>query len=105
MPTPKMLIALLVLLPGISFSQNKQFPGTVSSEKTPLIGVTVQIKNSKTLTVTKDDGSFSITAPADDKAVLVFSYVGYETKEMTVTAGVPVNVQLKEEGKALSDVV
>jgi len=108
MPNIKTLIAFLLLLSCVhAFAQNKQFTGKVSnSQKVPLTGVTVQIKNGKGSTATGADGSFSLTAPAGEKAVLVFSSVGYETKEVSATPGVPVEIQLKEgEAQGLSDVV
>lgn len=106
MPTIKLLLVIFCLLP-VSFiqAQNKKVSGKVTgTDKTPLAGVTVQIKGSPVSTATAEDGSFSI-AVADDKPVLVFTSVGFETREVTATAGVPLNLQLKEEAKGLNDVV
>ncbi len=106
MPTAKLTLAVLVMSwYTVAFAQNKQFTGKVTNpQQTPLAGVSVQIKNSKTVTATASDGSFTISAP-EDKVVLVFSSVGFEKKELLVTAGVPVELQLKEEAQGLSDVV
>lgn len=47
----------------------------------PLPGVTVKIKDTNLATVTDSKGSFSITAP-DDKTIVVFSFIGFETQEL-----------------------
>lgn len=47
----------------------------------PIVGVTVKVKNTTTATATDLKGAFSITAP-DNNAILVFSYIGYETNEL-----------------------
>ncbi len=57
--------------------------GLVKNEQgEPLAGVTVLVKGSKRETLTNDKGEFSIQA--DDNEVLVFTYVGYTAKEVTV---------------------
>ena len=105
MRTNAFFILLALLGCHVSLAQNKKFSGKVTSpEKAPLAGVTVQVKGSSTLTATTEDGSFSIVATAD-KAILVFSSVGFESREMTVVAGSPVTIELKEEAKGLNDVV
>jgi TonB-linked SusC/RagA family outer membrane protein len=106
MPNAKLSIAMVVMSwCTVAFSQNKQFTGKVTNQQqTPLAGVTVQVKNSKTVTATASDGTFTISAP-EEKLVLVFSSVGFEKKELPATAGVPIELQLKEEAQGLSDVV
>jgi TonB-dependent starch-binding outer membrane protein SusC len=81
MPNAKFTIAVLVMSwCTVAFAQNKQFTGKVTNpQQTPLAGVTVQIKNSKTVTATASDGTFTISAP-EEKVVLVFSSVGFEKK-------------------------
>ncbi len=86
-------------------AQNKPVSGKVfSPDNKPLAGVTVQIKNTNLLTTTAEDGAFSLAA-SSDRVVLVFTYVGYASKELTVNAGTPVTVQLKEDAKDLGEVV
>lgn len=105
MDKPKLLFAIFMSLSFSCFAQNKKFSGKVLSlEKTALSGATVQVKGSKTFTASAEDGTFSIIAPGEG-TVLVFSSVGFETKEVPAVSGVPVEVQLKEEAKGLNDVV
>lgn len=80
--------------------------GRVSGPKNePLVNVSVQEKGKNNGTFTKDGGGYSITV-TDANAVLVFSSVGYVTKEVPVNGQSVVNVTLEEdERKTLSDVV
>ena len=77
--------------------------GTVTDSKgEPLIGATVQVKNSKVGTATDIDGRFSLNAKPGD--VLVVSYVGQQPKTVKVTAGV-MNITLDANATVLDDVV
>lgn len=69
----------------------------------PLPGATVKVKNSTVGTVTQADGSFRLNAPAN--AVLVISYLGYETLEVTVSNNTPLSIQLKPVVNRSSEVV
>ncbi|HET7116334.1 MAG TPA: TonB-dependent receptor [Hanamia sp.] len=78
--------------------------GTVSGAGgIPLTGATVHVKNSQYGVTTNDKGAFSITVPED--AVLVVSYVGYETVEINVNNRTSINVTLQPSTTALTDVV
>jgi TonB-linked SusC/RagA family outer membrane protein len=64
-----------------SFFAQVTVTGKVTDETgQPLISVTVKIKNTNTATATDAKGVFSLTVP-DDKAIIAFSYIGYETVE------------------------
>lgn len=87
-----------------SFSQPSGIiKGKVTDGLTPLAGVTVQVKG-KSLTVqTDNEGVFSITAQRDD--VLIFSHVGFTSKEVTVTNANYIQVTLDSESASLDQVV
>ena len=68
-----------------------------------LAGVSVAVKGSRTGTVTNATGNFALTVP--DNAVLVFSYVGYESKEVPVAGQSTINVQLAESVRIQEQVV
>lgn len=53
----------------------------------PLQGVSVVVKGSATGTVTDSYGNFTIQLPPNSSGVLVFSYVGFETQEISATYG------------------
>src|SRR5690606_21202114 len=66
-------------------------------------GVNVMIKGTSTGTVTDADGNFFLEAPAD--AVLVFSSIGYLTKEEPVNGRETIDMVLEEDLKNLDEVV
>jgi TonB-linked SusC/RagA family outer membrane protein len=83
----------------------KAIQGTVIDENgTGLPGVSVLVKNTKIQAVTTPEGAFMMKVPAA-KAVLVFSYVGFTTREVPVRRQTTYNVQMFPEAKALKEVV
>ncbi|PSR56234.1 SusC/RagA family TonB-linked outer membrane protein [Adhaeribacter arboris] len=76
----------------------------ISTTGEPLPGVTVLLKGTNTGTTTTSDGSFSLTIP-ESRGALVFSFVGYAEKEVTLNGQKTVNVTLTEDTKALNEVV
>lgn len=82
---------------------DKTVNGKVTDEKgQPIPGASVVIKNTTRGVSTSADGSFTITVP--DNSILVFSFVGYEKKEIAVGAQTFINVQLTPSGN-LAEVV
>jgi len=78
--------------------------GTVKDETgTTLPGVTVVIKGTKTGTQTNPSGQYSISAKAGD--VLVFSFIGYQNKEVTVGTESTIDVSMGADSKNLETVV
>lgn len=69
----------------------------------PIPGVNVIIKGTNNGVVTDFDGNYSIMATSQD--TLVFSYVGFQTKEIVVGNKLTMNVSLEENTEALSEVV
>lgn len=83
----------------------KTITGRVSdSSNVPLVGVTVKEKGTSNGTVTNMSGHFSITV-SDDNAVLVFSYIGYQEKEVSVGGRSSVNVTLQVAESEIGEVV
>lgn len=100
----KRLVFLLMLVVQFSFAQEKQISGTVSdSSGEVLLGVNVLKKGTKTGAQTDIDGKYSILAQEGD--VLVFSYLGLQTKEVNVTGESVVNVTLDDDAESLAEVV
>ena len=97
---------LLIFCTAISWAQTKTVIGKVlSSDDKPLPGATIQLKNSKTATTAGKDGSYSIKVPAEGTPVLVFTYVGYDPKEMDVTHSSSANVSLADNATGMNAVV
>ncbi len=78
--------------------------GTVTDANGPLPGASVIVKGTENGTETDFDGKFSIDNVASD-AVLVVSYVGYVTREVSVAGKSVVNVVLVEDANQLNEVV
>jgi len=78
--------------------------GTVTADDgSTLPGVSVKVKGASAVTVTDVNGRFSINLP-DEGGTLIFSYVGFKTREVLVTTAT-VNVVLTSDSKELSQVV
>lgn len=69
----------------------------------PLPGATVLVKNSNKSTTTDFDGNYTITASETD--ILVFSFIGFTTKEIAVSGQKTINVVLGEDVSKLEEVV
>jgi len=93
-----------MLLPVFIFGQNV-LKGTVTEQSTsiPLPGVNVIIKGTTTGTTTDFDGNYEIAANNGD--IIVFSYVGYATQELTYSGQSNLDVQLSEDAAQLDEVV
>jgi TonB-linked SusC/RagA family outer membrane protein len=93
--------------PDFRFENYKSKPitGRVTDDKgEPLAGVTVQVKGLKTSAVTKVDGTFTIEVP-NDAATLVFSFVGMERREVSISGKNDFQIQMKSVDNTLNDVV
>lgn len=69
----------------------------------PVIGATVQVKGASTGVISDIDGKFKVNASPED--ILVISYIGYQTMERKVGKQKLINIELKEDSKALDEVV
>lgn len=100
------LSLLLFLLLSLTALQAKiKVTGTVTDEnKESVIGANVTVKGTNIGTITDLDGKYTIEVP-DQKSVLVFSFIGYATKEVTVGKNKVINVVMKEDGIMLNEVV
>jgi TonB-linked SusC/RagA family outer membrane protein len=98
------LTLLLAFVVQLTFAQEKTISGVVSDGSgLPLPGATVLIKGTTSGTSSDFDGNYSIQAAQG--STLVFSFVGYTTKEMAVGASNSINVTLQEDAQALEEVV
>ena len=89
-----------------SVSQKKRLlQGLVKDEQgNPIIGASIQLKNTRTGVITDLDGLFQIQV-TDKNSVIVISYIGYVTQEISVGDRSSITVQLKEDTKSLEEVV
>ncbi|MBO5579475.1 MAG: TonB-dependent receptor [Prevotella sp.] len=97
------LMVLLCMMPFSLHAQNITVKGTVSAADGPIIGATVKVKGAQGGVVTDFDGNYTISAQSN--ATLVFSYVGFETKEVKVGGKRQIDVTLVEDETLLNEVV
>lgn len=100
-----MLLLTIVTCTGL-LAQTKRVTGRVVSAvatDSALYGISVQVKGTKVGTVTDNDGAFALDVPAN--GVLVFSSVGYTTKEVPVGDQTTITVQLGADVQSLQQVV
>lgn len=79
--------------------------GTVTDESgLGLPGVSVLVKGTNKGTITGVDGGYTLVVP-NNNAVLVFSFVGYESQEIAIGNQTSVDVKLKTDVKSLGEIV
>ena len=79
--------------------------GKVTDEKGEgLPGVSVVMKGSQRGTTTNADGSFQLEVP-ESNAVLIFSFVGYMSKEVAVGSQTSIDVSLQTDNRSLNEIV
>lgn len=102
------VVFLLLLLTGSlqSIAQSKEVSGKVTSVEftTAIQGVSIIIKGSNMGASTDENGNYRIQVP-NNNATLVFSSVGYSSKEIKVGNLSTINVILSSQGNELNEVV
>src|ERR1044071_1429663 len=100
-----LLLSICSLSVTFAFAQQRNVTGRVTdgSDDSPLPGVSVLLKGTSTGTTT--DGSGTYTLAVDESAVLVFSFIGYETQEIAVGTRSTVDLAMKASISQLNEVV
>lgn len=79
--------------------------GTVTDETgEPMPGVNITIKGTTLGVGTGGDGKYTISVP-NENAVLVFSFIGYDTKEVNVGQQRVINVNMSEDATMIDELV
>ena len=94
---------LLLMLSGSVISA-QTIKGIVSDTDGPMPQVNIAVKGTNNYATTDFDGNYTISN-ADANAVLVFSYIGYQTQEVAVSGRKDVNVTLASDINTLNEVV
>lgn len=107
---PLTLLACFLLLFSYVATMSAQHTGTVIKgkvadvHKEPVLGATIFIKGTTTGTTTDLDGNFTITANSS-KDLLVVSYLGYKTQEVSIKGKAFINIVMEEDNTKLDEVV
>ncbi|MFW2375850.1 MAG: carboxypeptidase-like regulatory domain-containing protein, partial [Cellulophaga baltica] len=89
------LLLLTLIFSVTSLFSQSEVKGTVKDgDGIPLAGANIVVKGSTNGTTTDFDGNYTIEAPSD--GTLVFSYIGFETKEKKIGGQTTINVTLSE---------
>ncbi|GHE48252.1 SusC/RagA family TonB-linked outer membrane protein [Sphingobacterium griseoflavum] len=102
----KGFLILLFFMGTLPLIRAQSFPlsGKVTDEQDrPIEGVSVQVKGRSASTRTDATGVFTLTV--DNNAVLQFSFLGYATKDITVSSREPLTVKLASTNNDLDEVV
>lgn len=100
--------SVIVLLAMFNFTlvmaQTNAITGTVTDANNTLLpGVTIVIKGTVQGTITDVNGNYTLSASNDD--VLIFSFIGFISEEVTVASQTTINVSLVEETIDMDEVV
>lgn len=101
-----LLVSFFLCFASISiYAQNYEIKGTVSDASgSPLPGVSIVVKNTSKGASTDFDGKFALSNVQKGET-LVFSFIGYTTKEVAVSNSNYLNVTLNEDTQSLEEVV
>ena len=98
-------LSLVLMSISNAFGQ-AEVTGTVTSDEgDPLPGVNVIVKGTANGVVTDFDGNYTINIASPDTAILVFSYLGFQTLETPVLGQIVINISLTEGSTELDEVV
>jgi TonB-dependent starch-binding outer membrane protein SusC len=103
----KLLCMLFFMVSAfLAQAQEKQISGSVTDSETKegLPGVNILVKGTTSGTTTDANGNFQLTV-SNDNAILTCSFIGYETMEVSVGNQTAINITLKQDAKALEEVV
>ncbi len=100
-----MLLLSLLFASRLSAQTGTAVTGTVTdSTGTPLPGVSITEKGKATGTVTQTNGKYTLTV-SSPSAVLVYTFIGYQSQEVPLNGRGNVNVQLQQGSKQLGELV
>jgi TonB-linked SusC/RagA family outer membrane protein len=104
----KLLLIISILFFGLAiqtFAQDRQVTGKVvsSEDNSPLPGVSIAVKGTSRGATTAADGSYKISA--ENGASLVFSFVGFDAKTVTVGSQSTINIVLTSNNAQLEEIV
>ncbi len=97
----QLMLLLLLSIPG--FTQTMDVTGRVTDESgNPVPGATVTVKGTQQAAVANENGYYTIKAKKG--ATLIFSFVGYTSKDQVVN-GTTLNASITNSSKELNEVV
>lgn len=99
----KKLLLIILLIPVISFSQNKTISGVITDGLEPLPGVNIIEQGTTNGAISDFNGSFELTV--NSEATLILSYIGFKTQEIVITEQVSLNISMEESAEQLEGAI
>lgn len=96
--------ATMLLLCVGTYAQTTVTGKVSSNTGDGLAGATIQVRGTQTGTFTDGDGKYSITVPSED-AILVFTMLGYDKREVPVAGRSNIDISLQGVGLTTDEVV
>jgi len=98
-------VGLLLLMMHPLLGQERSVTGKVTdaTDGTSLPGVSILVKGTNRGTVSTSDGNYTVNVTTSD--VLVFSFIGFETQEVTVGQQSIINLSMNASTRQLSEIV
>ncbi len=98
------LIAVVFATVVVATAQDRAITGTITdNDGSAIAGAIVKVKGTKTGTFSRSNGGYTVKASTG--SVLVFSFIGKKTQEVTVGESSTINVRLSGDGSKESEVV
>ncbi|WPP49194.1 SusC/RagA family TonB-linked outer membrane protein [Catalinimonas niigatensis] len=106
LPERYILIFLCLIFSLNLYAQDQTVQGKVTdaSGGDPIPGANIVVKGTNTGTVTDIEGNYRINVP-NSESVLVFSYIGYTSEEITVGTQSTINIEMFSDITSLGEVV
>lgn len=100
-------LLFLFLFVGSAYAQERTITGTVTSKDDglPMPSVSIRLKGSSIVSQTGSNGSYAIKVPGSGSPVLVFSYVGYASQEISAGNRTTINLTLVPDQNQLNEVL
>ena len=99
----KRILFLLIFLPIIGWGQSINISGKVSDNQDVIPGVSISVKGTSKGVTTDFNGNYEISVSKGD--ILLFSFIGYTSQEITISNQKIINVILTEGAQSLDEVV
>ena len=98
-------ILIAVLFASAAYAQNISISGNVTDSSTgePIPYASIHLEGTMIGVSADSEGHYSISAPHDGR--LVFSSIGYKTKEVTIASSGAINVELTPDSQSLDETI
>ncbi|TRZ43549.1 SusC/RagA family TonB-linked outer membrane protein [Robertkochia solimangrovi] len=100
----KVILVITFFITQVMFAQINVTGKISDASKVPLPGVTIMEAGTGNGTTSDFDGNYSLIVSSEN-AVLIFSYIGFESQEVTVGNQSTINISLEENQELLDEVV